>query len=143
MKNIERFNNEIECEVSDGIGDLGCMLYKVRTNSEQCKHKGKCSDCMMESIKWLNAEYVEKPKLTHAEKVILENIDDCWKWITRDNVYETLEMHMTKPLRNNNYWESGSDCCFGMFDDLFQFVKWEDEPLEIAWLLENCEVIEE
>lgn len=143
MKNIEKYYDELKNGV-DINRNYECWIRYIRTGRKELLNcDGKCICCYAKNLEWLNAEYVEPIKLTNAEKVILENLDDCWKWITRDNVYKTLEIHMTKPLRNNNYWESGSDCCFGMFDDLFQFVKWENEPLEIAWLLENCEVIEE
>lgn len=142
MKNIERFNDEIKCEVLDGIGDLGCMLYKVRTNSEQCKHKGKCSDCVMESIKWLNEEYVEPIRLTKAEKVILENLDKRFTWIAKPkNAY--AKAYQLKPVREENDWNGYSlPMSLIMFPNLFQFIRWEDKPLEIAWLLENCEVEE-
>lgn len=88
-------------------------------------------------------ERKEKPKLTDDEKAILSNIDKCYKYIARDES-NRLYIYKEKPYKNNIHWSSNDInddfLDFYMFDNLFQFIKWEDEePYLIEDLLEEQE----
>jgi hypothetical protein len=92
---------------------------------------------------WLKAEHKEKPKLSEAERVILENIGECYKWIARDDdgVLAVFSHQPSKMVEG----ESGFWCrAFGEFSNiecfnhLFQFIKWSDnEAYEISELLKG------
>ena len=79
----------------------------------------------------------ELPKLSTAERVILENIDKLYKWIARDSD-DALYVYTGKPTKYSSYW-NGYELILGGFPKLFTFVKWEDEqPYSIEELLKNC-----
>ena len=121
MKNFEKYADRFSLVIASGgikneyydkyLSDLPIGFMSVKKLEE-----------------WLLAE--EPIKLTHAEKVILENLNDVTS-IGRDEGGRLFIMRKNWTLA----WD------FNYFENLFQFVK--DEPLEIKWLLENCEVIEE
>lgn len=81
----------------------------------------------------------EKPKLTEDERTILENIEEKYKWIARDENGQ-LDVFGTKPYKDSDYWVNDSGFCTTPFTDLFQFIKWEDEePYLIEELLKGEE----
>lgn len=91
-------------------------------------------DYTLKKVLW---ERKEKPKLTEDEKVILRNLPKKYKYIVRDK-NETLYIYMDKPKKESLYWDSANFCGLGVFEHLFQFIKWEDEePYLISDLLEE------
>jgi hypothetical protein len=88
-----------------------------------------------------------KIKLTLHEKCILETINKKYKWITRDED-DDLYIYTHQPIKKEIDWENSmtkaSECCsLTIFNDLFNFIKWEDEePYLIEDILRNCEVVE-
>lgn len=84
-------------------------------------------------------ERKEKPKLTGAEKVILRNIDEEFKYIARDN-NGLLYIYKNKPDKTYDLcWGNGRGTCFG-FKHLFKFINWTDEePYLIEDLLKEQE----
>jgi len=81
----------------------------------------------------------ELPKLSSAERVILENLDKRYKWIARDE-NGFLYVYYRKPNKNTVVWIPTNENDTGLvFPNLFKFVKWEDEqPYSIEELLKNC-----
>ena len=85
-------------------------------------------------------ERKETPKLTEDEKVILRNIDKEYKWIARDDD-GLLCVYKEKPTKDD--YDGWNDSAFSFaslwaFDNLFQFIKWEDdEPYSIEELLKG------
>ena len=83
-------------------------------------------------------ERKETPKLTEDEKVILRNLPKEYKWIARDEEGD-LAVHNVKPYKSPEFWVSESDIAWEYlvpFNNLFQFIKWEDdEPYSIEELL--------
>lgn len=78
-----------------------------------------------------------KPTLTEDEKVILRNLNKRYKYINREE-YGGLRVSETKPIYSKSmkeYYYSGFDTF--IYDNLFQFIKWEDEPYSIEELLEE------
>lgn len=78
----------------------------------------------------------QMPKLTDAERVILENLPKEWKWIIRNG---NNMVHIYKEKSDAimiNYNPTVFNCL--PFHNLFQFIKWSDEePYEIEKLLEK------
>lgn len=63
-----------------------------------------------------------------------------YQYIARDNT-EVLFAYDTKPDKMQYQWKSTENIKEINFDDLFSFIKWEDEePYPIAYILDNCEV---
>lgn len=78
----------------------------------------------------------KKPQLTEDEKVILRNLPKKFKWIMRGkNNY--LFICIDKPQKGFNV-RLEDIMIIPMFEDLFQFIKWEDEePYNIEELLKE------
>lgn len=118
-------------------------------NLEQCRgclfDNGTCSS---EKMKWLLSEYKEHVKLTRLEYEILTYIlknTEC-RYITR-NKSRSLCVHSYKPVKDTKYghWTAVCDKVKSceVFNNLFPFIKWEDEePTLIQGVLNNCEVVE-
>lgn len=149
MLNAERFKKEI-LENSNVVSDF--FISKDKHAIKKCL--GVCENCIFYDmgdhcsnvkIKWLLSEYKEPVKLTRFERDILEyalkNTD--YRFITRDEE-DKLYFYSTKPRKYNRYWQYLAQNQRRLLsDDLFPFVKWEDEePRAIKDVLENCVVIE-
>lgn len=138
MKNFEKYIDDIikDCESGDY---LECALAHVRG-----KKRGSCGipckACTMDSLKWMNKEYVEPIKLSHDEYVILKNVSKNYEYITRDKYhYGLLGLHEDKPERCPTIWFSSENTSFDCYKHLFQFIKWEDQPYEIERLITDYE----
>lgn len=81
-----------------------------------------------------------KPKLTEAERVILENIPKKYKYIARD-AGGALYLYEKKPKKDGDEWFNNySFDNLNLFQHLFQFIKFEDkEAYKIQELLEEYE----
>ena len=88
----------------------------------------------------LNGDFkiIKQPKLTEAERVILENIGRDYKWIYRD-FYGNLMVSEEKPVKYDGGFETCSLCDYiNAFNHLFKFIKREDEePYNIKELLKG------
>lgn len=81
----------------------------------------------------------KEKKLTNVEKIILENIDrKRFKWIAR-NKDGFLFAYDEKPIKAKYSWSHKYNIYDFPFDNLFQFIKWEDdEPYSIEELLKGA-----
>lgn len=149
MLNAERFKKEI-LENSNVVSDFS--MSKDKHAIKKCL--GVCDDCFFHEagdhcsnikVKWLLSEYKEPIKLSRLEYELLKFIDnEGYKYIARDNCGGVLFRYPKKPTKNiYGEWGKGGICSdLRMFNDLFQFVKWEDEePISIEDVLNNCEVV--
>lgn len=149
MLNAEKFRKEI-LENSNVVFDFS--INKDRHTIEKCL--GVCDNCIFcnmgehcsnVKVKWLLSEYKEPVKLTKFERDILEyalkNTD--YRFITRDDE-DKLYFYSVKPRKYNRYWQYLAQNQRRLLsDDLFSFVKWEDEePKVIKDILDNCEMID-
>lgn len=105
---------------------------------QDCMYRD-CEDCL---IYWLKYEHKEPIKLKEAERVILENIPEEYKWIARDDKENAVWIYSEKPTKNGKWWLNGSNAkygiCVDLFPNLFQFIKWEDkQPYNIEELLKG------
>lgn len=148
MLNAEKFRKEI-LENSNVVSDFS--MSKDKHAIKKCL--GVCEDCFFRDlgdhcsnikVKWLLSEYKEPIKLSRLEHELLKFIDnEGYKYIARDNCGGVLFRYPKKPTKNiYGEWGKGGICSdLRMFNDLFQFVKWEDEePKSIKKILNNCEV---
>lgn len=131
---LEQMQNMSDDEFAEQFADDSCFICGFRGN---CRGKS-CKDGIEF---WLKAEHKEKPKLSDAERVILENIGECYKWISRD-ANGNLFIYQVPPVKIDKRWfcnlTSVHISSFVMFNDLFQFIKWEDtEPYNIQKLLKG------
>lgn len=70
-------------------------------------------------------------------------INHGYQYIARDGD-EVLFAYDTKPCKSQYQWKASENIKGIYFDDLFSFVRWEDEePHSITCILGNCEVIED
>lgn len=125
----------------------------------------KCEDCVFDEeedcgcsfsrIKWMFSEYREPVKLTRLEYEILKHVQkEGFNFITRNNsdylygdLYGNLFIYDIKPIKHDGivgWCTTGKSYVLYAFNDLFQFVKWEDsKPTSIEDVLGNCEVIDD
>lgn len=81
-------------------------------------------------------ERKEKPQLTEDEKIILRNLSKKSKWIARSN-FGIIWIFEDKPFKAELGW-IGCVLFDLPFENLFNFIKWEDEePYLIEDLLEG------
>ncbi len=83
---------------------------------------------------WLNAEYVEMPKLTRREWHLCKAFEKGW--IARDGT-ERLYLHKEKPTKKKKIWGLSQDLVpieFFMPNSSFEFIQWEDEE---PWSIED------
>lgn len=146
MLNKEYYAKEI-AEIVTSLENA--KLAFNRHTKKPCKCVGfSCDDCLFENgcqkvrNKWANSEHIEPIKLTLAEKIILENLDSKFKWIARDKS-DGLHCYALKPRKISDMW-FGEYYCICPFNQLFSFIKWEDdEPYKIEDILNNCEVVKD
>lgn len=96
------------------------------------------SDCNEERLKWANAEYIEKSKLTKNEKLFLSLLKEEWKYMARDKDGDLL-IYNKQPFKNIDVWNlaGGNYVCINnlLLDSCkFTMVKWRDEK---PWLIED------
>ena len=115
--------------------ELGIYKEIRKTTSDSEIHHPEYIDM------WLKAEHKEKPKLSEAERVILEILPEGYKSIARDkdNTLKIGKKNLKKAVQGYWFGENvDSYTVLEPFEHLFQFIKWEDaEPYEIAELLKE------
>ena len=90
---------------------------------------------------WLKSDHKEPITLSEAERIILENIDEHYKYIARDEK-GYLFVYQIPPVKTDKRWFCNDTnvyvSSFTMFDNLFQFITWNDsEPYNIEELLKG------
>lgn len=148
MLNAERYKNEI-LEKSNVVFDFS--ISKDRHTIEKCL--GVCDNCIFFNmgehcsnvkVKWLLSEYKEPIKLTELEHGILEYLLEKrqYRFVVRERS-GIIYVYKSKPKKEADSWGSLSlNNELGLFNNLFQFVKWEDStPTAIEDVLNNCEVV--
>lgn len=155
MINAERFKEEILNIVND---DFYLAVNKNNPNGVSKCGSFPCADCMFSKLEdgkvrctksrmnWLLAEYKGSPvKVSKLEYEILKYVQkEGFNFIIRNN-YGDLFIHETKPIKPDgsiDWCTTGESYALCAFNDLFQFVKFEDkDPTSIEEVLNNCEVV--
>lgn len=149
MLNAEKFRKEI-LENSNVVSDFS--MSKDKHAIKKCL--GVCEDCFFHDlgdhcsnikVKWLLSEYKEPVKLSKLEYDILKYLSDntVHMYITRDG-NGNIFLYDVEPEKSKSapWWTGRGMCHMGMFNKLFQFIKWEDStPTPIKDVLDNCEVV--
>ncbi len=131
--NVAIKNGKFEC-----CSDISCDECEIR-------NKGFCSRAL---IKHLYEEHIEKVKITRLEYELLKYFlhDKEYKFVARDKC-GALYWYKDKPIKESTEWINkaiGDSYILSLINNLFQFIKWEDEePTNIKKILNNCEVIED
>ena len=103
-------------------------------NNRLMEYKGDrdyevCNVSLNVIAKWDVVKLPKKKEFTDAELCILRNFNKEYKWIARDEDGD-LTMFSTKPLREDDCWNSNAMCILDMHIDypkLFRQITWEDE----------------
>ena len=98
-------------------------------------------------IRWLLSEYKEPIKLTRLEFEILKYLEkEGYKFIVRSS-WGNLTAYDSTPEKAFSGWITKNKNEYKnlfAFNELLHFIKWEDEePTEIKYILENCEVMKD
>lgn len=151
MINAEKFRKEL-LELSNQN-----IEFAVRRENQnavvRCDSIKRCTDCLfgrgrcsVNSTKWLLSEYKEPPvKVSKLEYEFLKwSEKKGHKYIVRDKINH-LFIFKDAPIKRENCWVPESSYCpIALFDNLFKFIKQEDEePRAIKDILDNCEVVDD
>ncbi len=134
MTNYEKYKNQI-IELTARGNCIGLLNGKIANcNSIHCVHCGfdKMEDCYNARRDWLNAEYIEKPKLTQREWHLCKAIETGW--IAR-NESGLLYRFEEKPSKSGEIWfHPGIMLSLRIVPDCFEFIQWQDEE---PWSIED------
>lgn len=146
--NYEYFKDEITEIVAEGNTVALKDGHPVSCGGMRCSacgFNGQFGTCRPMRKSWLNAEHIEKPKLTKKERMFCELVETGW--IARDS--DALLVHYKcKPEKANWSWVNGDKVLcigrhFNSIADGFSFITWDDkEPWSVEELL-KLEVMEE
>lgn len=153
MINAEKYRKEILNNYSKGFSIIDSHIDNCESIAcESCLFSNSKNDdgyltCINRKVKWLLSEYKEPIKVSKLEYELLKFLNDGgYKYIARDSCGGVLFRYPEKPTKNiYGEWGNGGICTdLRMFNDLFKFVKFEDEePTPIKEVLENCEVVDD
>lgn len=150
MLNAEKYKKVI-LDLTEG--GYYFAVSKDRQNIARSCDGLKCENCIFDEgndcgcnfsrMKWLLSEYKETAKLSKLEYEFLKwSEKKGHKYIVRDKINH-LFIFKDAPIKRENCWvPESSYCSIALFDNLFKFIKQEDEePIAIKDILENCEVV--
>lgn len=151
MTNGEKFKNEIIDEYQNLLkekvidGDGNRMNRAIKEIAY--KYYGMRLIGASSTFKWLFEEYKEQPiKLTRLEYLLLKLFyEKDFRYLTRSaGGFLYINKGNNPPQKKDGMWfNCESYITFNVIDDLFPFIKWEDEePKSIKKLLNNCDVVD-
>lgn len=147
MLKIEKIKEEIKNHDDNSDDYLECWLHQITTNLHDNKNSCSsltCSECLRLSLLDLLEEYKKPVKLSKFEYEYLKFAkENEYNFIARDNDGCVYLYTNIPTLKGTISWGYNGEFMI-VFDELFKFVKWEDEePYSINSILSNCEVIED
>ena len=140
MTNFEKYYSKIKEIASSGsklamhhgilrpCKNLACVSCDFRAGNEKV-------NCETKILRWLCKEYKKPIKLTAKEKSFLSIVETGW--IARDKS-GTLYWYSEKPIRRKTEFTmfgDGEQFPITKILDLFNFIKWEDEPYSVEEML--------
>ena len=137
-------------EVSDDNQYIFVRAWDIYLNNKDIMSDDEVEFCLSYGInhKWmyLISELESLNPIIHLSKLEYEllkyYIGHGYRYIARDKD-ELLFACDIKPRKIQDRWDVIERVKKINFNDLFSFIKWEDkEPYPIAYILDNCEVIE-
>ena len=148
MLKIEKIKEEI-LNFNHANDALRCYLARVTTKQSNidgcCRPNLRCEECLKVSFIDLLEEYKKTVKLSKFEYEYLKAAkENEYNFIARDK-NGTLVIYNIAPHKTDTLWCTASAKWDKVkFNNLFNFVKWEDEdPYNIDEILSNCEVMED
>lgn len=151
MINAEKYRKEILNNYSKGFSIIDSHIDNCESIAcESCLFSNSKNDdgyltCINRKVKWLLSEYKEPIKLTRTEYSLLRHVYKLnYKYIARDKDGD-ISLYLDEPDKDllTEIWH-GKEYEFTLFNNLFQFIKWQDkEPTLIKEVLNNCEVVED
>ena len=146
MLKIEKIKEEILN--FDNSDSLSCYLAQIVTkkgDKNNCSRKNttSCRQCLKLSLMDLLEEYKEPVKLSTFEYEYLKVAKkEEFNFIARDK-NGTLVIYNIAPHKTDTLWCTASAKWDKVnFNNLFNFVKWEDEePWDIDEILNNCAIV--
>ena len=135
MINYEKYKDQVIELIAKGnrIGLLNDKI--VNCDSIHCDHCGfnKIGNCYNARRDWLNAEYVEQPKLTQRERKLCEVIETGW--IARDK-NGMLFLYDEEPGKGVITWsrEASASRLDKILLGGFAFIRWQDDE---PWTVED------
>lgn len=140
LEKMQNMSDETFAEIIVKLdGYKRCEFCNLDKGIDNCR----ISDCLIGITDWLKAEHKEPIKLSDTERVILENMDENYKWIARDDDTGHLHIYIEKPIRigKEKYWSVDMDDDYkaiSFYDNLFKFIKGDDnKPYNIEELLKG------
>lgn len=126
-------------EINGLLDSSGEYVHKLCFYDERLNDFGGNKEMDIVAVYELNEVWKrEEPTITEDEKVILRNLPEKYRFITRDKSGE-LYIYQNKPGKGEEAWQNGVGnvvIYLMVFNHLFQMVKWEDnEPWKIEDLL--------
>lgn len=150
MINAEKYRNEILNNYSKGFSIIDSHIDNCESIAcESCLFSNSKNDdgyltCINRKVKWLLSEYKEPVKLTRTECSLLRHVYKLnYKYIARDKNGD-ISLYLDEPDKDilTEIWH-GKEYEITLFNNLFPFIKWEDEEsTSIKDVLENCVVKE-
>ena len=137
FNNLENYTNDLKNQALKYLDITEVYQYKNSIYGNSSQNLTTLLDLTNPNMQLLWKRQ-ELPKLSSAERVILENLDKKYKWIARDES-EKLFVFCRKHNNNTSFWISTDEIDTELvFPNLFKFVKWEDEqPYSIEELLKG------
>lgn len=147
MTNFEYYKDQIW----DIVVENNNILAVVNDKPGKCRGRD-CDTCDLSTVngpcttsryKWLCSEHIEKPTITQKERAFLELCrPGCY--IARSSS-DYLYIFESKPTKEYVSWYHGGSCMplshyrgvlfdMGNEEDIFPFIKWEDEE---PWKVED------
>lgn len=138
-------------EVSDDNQYIFVRAWDIYLNNKDIMSDDEVEFCLSYGInhKWmyLISELESLNPIIHLSKLEYEllkyYIGHGYRYIARDKD-ELLFACDIKPRKIQDRWDVIERVKKINFNDLFSFIKWEDkEPYPIAYILDNCEIVED
>lgn len=128
----------------------GCLAVDKNTKQLCSCDKTNCVDCLFflncntdYILAYFNSKYTEELQiLSDVEYALLKNINEQYKYITRDEdgnlyVHEIIPYKRLEATWRNSY---GDSLCYKAYNHLFKLIEWEeDEPYLIENLIKQYE----
>lgn len=148
MTNGEKYREELLEKAEEGNFPAVTLDGKIsdcaRCDCSSCLLNGLGDGCVSSLIKWLYEEYKVPVELHQFTVDFLNKILKAgYRWVARDEMGNgmTLNFYDSEPKKTRNVWATRGTYFNAMeflFEDDFQFIKWNDEePYDIAELLRN------
>lgn len=149
MINAEKYKDELK-SLNDADKLWHTAFDKHNMTFDSCLNV-KCENCAFDSKKdcnngrynWLLSEYKKPIEVSKLEYEFLKwSEKEGHKYIVRDKINH-LFIFKDAPIKRENCWvPESSYCSIALFDNLFKFIKQEDEePYSINDILKNCRMI--